>query len=141
MTSENFFKLVVRPLGLIFLPPVLWAALVEAATIGFLVAMTSNVEIAFEKTYHFKSWQVGLCFISAIIGCLLGIPVGGKFGDVVADYFTRRNGGVRDPEMRLPAMIPALITSPLALVLFGVAIQRSMHWIVPTISIALRKFI
>ena len=140
LTSENFFKLAFRPLGLIFLPPILWAALVEAATIGFLVAMTSNVEIAFEKAYHFKSWQVGLCFISAIVGCLLGIPVGGKFGDVVADYFTKRNGGVRDPEMRLPAMIPAMITSPLALVLFGVAIQRGMHWIVPTISIALREF-
>ncbi|KAK4168551.1 major facilitator superfamily domain-containing protein [Cladorrhinum sp. PSN259] len=140
LTSENFFKLAVRPLGLIFLPPVLWAALVEAATIGFLVAMTSNVEIAFEQAYHFKSWQIGLCFISAIIGCLLGIPVGGKFGDVVADYFTKRNGGVRDPEMRLPAMIPAMITSPLALVLFGVSIQNKLHWVVPTISIALLNF-
>ncbi|KAK4230533.1 major facilitator superfamily domain-containing protein [Podospora fimiseda] len=140
LTTENLFKLFLRPLGLIFLPPVLWAALVEAATIGFLVAMTSNVEIAFEQAYHFKSWQIGLCFISAIIGSLLGIPVGGKFGDVVADYFTKRNGGVRDPEMRLPAMIPAMITSPLALVLFGVAIQSKMHWIVPTISIALLNF-
>lgn len=140
LTNESFLKLVVRPLGLIILPPVLWAALVEAATIGFLVAMTSNVEIAYEATYKFKSWQVGLCFIAALLGSIAGIPVGGKFADVVADYFTKRNGGVRDPEMRLPAMIPALITAPLSLVLFGVGIEYKLHWMCPTMGIALRKF-
>lgn len=137
LTSENLFKLVVRPLGLICLPPVLWAALVEAATIGFLVAMTSNVEVAFEATYHFRSWQVGLCFVSAVVGALLGIPAGGRLGDVMADRLTRRNGGVRDPEMRLPAMIPCLVTAPLGLVLFGVGIEHRLHWIFSTIGIGL----
>ncbi|KAK4186448.1 major facilitator superfamily domain-containing protein [Podospora australis] len=140
LTTESFFKLVVRPLGLIILPPVLWASLVEAVTIGFLVAMTSNVEIAYEATYKFKSWQVGLCFIAALIGSIAGIPVGGKFGDVVADYFTKRNGGVRDPEMRLPAMIPALITAPLSLVLYGVGIEYKLHWMCPTMGIFLLNF-
>lgn len=136
-TTEPFYKIFMRPLGLICLPPVLWSALVESVTIGFVVAVTSNVDTAFSATYGFESWQVGLCFISACIGSLLGIPAGGHLGDMVADYFTRRNGGIREPEMRLPAMIPSLIATPLALILYGVGIEKSLHWIVPTIGLGL----
>ncbi|KJK77710.1 hypothetical protein H634G_07449 [Metarhizium anisopliae BRIP 53293] len=140
LTEENFFQMVIRPFGLILLPPVLWAALVQAATIGFLVAVTSNVDPAFEQTYHFKPYQVGLCFISAIIGSLLGIPAGGHFGDIVADHLTKRNGGIREPEMRLPAVTLSVLTSPLALVLYGVGIEHKLHWICPTIGLGLLNF-
>lgn len=136
-TNEPLFKIFLRPLGLICLPPVLWSALVQSVTIGFLVAVTSNVDSAFESTYGFESWQVGLCFIAACIGSAIGIPAGGHLGDVVADYLTRRNGGVRKPEMRLPAMMPSLITTPLALILYGVGIQKKLHWICPTIGLGL----
>lgn len=139
LTTENFFKIMIRPFGLILLPPVLWAALVQAATIGFLVAVTSNVDPAFEQAYHFQPYQVGLCFISAIIGSLLGLPAGGHLGDMVADYLTKRNGGIREPEMRLPAIMLSAITSPLALVLFGVGIEHKLHWICPTIGLGLCK--
>jgi hypothetical protein len=137
LTNENFFKLVFRPLGLILLPPVLWSALVESVTIGFLVAVTSNVDVAFAAAYDFEAWQVGLCFISACIGSAIGIPAGGWLGDKVADWFTKRNGGVRDPEMRLPAMIPSLITAPLALILYGVGIEKGLHWMCPTVGLGL----
>lgn len=139
LTKENFFKIMIRPFGLILLPPVLWAALVQAATIGFLVAVTSNVDPAFEQAYHFQPYQVGLCFISAIIGSLIGLPAGGHFGDMVADYLTKRNGGIREPEMRLPAIMLSAITSPLSLILFGVGIEHKLHWICPTIGLGLCK--
>lgn len=139
LTTESLAKLVLRPIGLICLPPVLWSALVMAVTIGFLVAVTSNIEVAFERTYHFQSWQVGLCFIAAILGSLIGVPLGGQFGEWTADKLTRRNGGIRDPEMRLPAMIPCLITTPLSLILYGVGIQYKLHWMCPTIGLALCK--
>lgn len=137
LTQESLLKLALRPLGLIILPPVLWAALVQAVTVGFLVAVTSNAGSAFYTAYGFDSWQIGLCFIAGIIGALLGIPAGGHLGDMVADWFTRRNGGIRDPEMRLPGMIISLVTTPLALVLYGVGIENQLHWICPTIGIGL----
>lgn len=138
-TEESLFRMFLRPLGLILLPPVLWAALVQSVTIGFLVAVTSNVAPAFTAAYGFQPYQVGLCFISAIIGSLLGIPAGGVLTDYIADYFTKRNGGIREPEMRLPAMMLCLITTPLALILYGVGIERQLHWICPTIGLGLRK--
>jgi hypothetical protein len=90
--------------------------------------MTSNVEVAFQAAYGFRSWQVGLCFLSAVVGSLAGIPAGGRWGDVVADWFTRRNKGMREPEMRLPAMGVCMVAAPVGLVLFGVGVERGVHW-------------
>ncbi|KAI0863351.1 major facilitator superfamily domain-containing protein [Xylaria cubensis] len=140
LTEESLIKMFFRPLGLIVLPSVLWAALVQSVTIGFVVAVTSNVAVAYKAAYNFKAWQVGLTFISAIVGSLLGIPAGGQLGDMVADWFTRRNNGIRAPEMRLPAMSISLITTPLALILYGVGIQNKLHWICPTIGLGLLNF-
>lgn len=136
-TSEPFYTILLRPLGLICLPPVLWSALVQSVTIGFLVAVTSNVELAFSTSYNFRPWQVGLCFLSAVVGSIVGIPAGGQLGDWVADYLTKRNGGIREPEMRLPAMVPSLIMTPLALVLYGVGIGKRLHWMCPTVGLGL----
>jgi MFS family permease len=110
-----------------------------SVTIGFIVAVTSNVATAFSTAYGFEAWQSGLCFFAAIIGSLLGIVFGGHFSDWVADYFTRRNDGIREPEMRLPAIMIGAITGPLALALYGCGIHWKMHWIVPTLGIGLSK--
>ncbi|TQV99662.1 MFS transporter [Cordyceps javanica] len=133
LTDESVLKMVLRPFALILLPSVLWAALVQSVTIGFLVAVTSNVDPAFEEAYRFQPWQVGLCFFAAIIGSLLGLPAGGKLGDLCADHLTRKNGGIREPEMRLPTIMISAITAPLALVLYGVGIQNHLNFICPTI--------
>jgi MFS family permease len=140
VTEESLLKMFFRPLGLILLPPVLWASLVQSVTIGFLVAVTSNVAVAYSEAYGFEPWQAGLAFVSAIVGSLLGIPAGGHLGDLIADWFTRRNGGIRDPEMRLPGIAISLITTPLALILYGVGIQNKLHWICPTIGLGLCEY-
>lgn len=136
-TQESVFKLFIRPVILLILPPVFWATLVMSGTIGFLVAITSNFAVAFEETYGFQPWQSGLCFLAALIGAFIGIFVGGHFGDWVADIQTQRNGGVREPEMRLPVILVSAITAPLALVLYGVGINYKLHWICPTIGLGL----
>ena len=139
-TDESLWKMTYRPVILLALPIVLWATLVMSVTIGFLVAISSNFASAFQATYGFKSWQSGLCFISGMIGTLFGILGGGWFSDWVADFFTRRNNGIREPEMRLPAITLALVASPLALVLYGCGIEYQWHWIVPTFSLGLCQF-
>ncbi|KAF4630332.1 hypothetical protein G7Y89_g7797 [Cudoniella acicularis] len=139
-TSENLWTLFSRCIVLIVLPPVLWSAMIMSVTIGFLVAVTSNVAPAYSTTYGFAAWQTGLCFIAALVGSIIGIVVGGHMGDWVADWFTKRNGGLREPEMRLPAIVISLITAPLASILYGVGIQYQLHWICPTIGLGLLNF-
>lgn len=136
-TEESIWNMAFRPVVLLALPPVLWATLVMSVTIGFIVAITSNVAPAFATAYQFEAWQSGLCFFAAVIGALVGILCGGHLSDWVADYFTRRNGGIREPEMRLPAIMISVLTGPLALVLYGVGIKYKLHWIVPTLGIGL----
>ncbi|RDL31070.1 Uncharacterized protein BP5553_09859 [Venustampulla echinocandica] len=139
-TTESLSNLFIRPLALIVLPPVLWGALVMSVTIGFLVAVTSNVAPAYSTAYGFEAWQTSLCFLSAIVGSLIGIFIGGHMSDGLADWFTKRNGGLREPEMRLPSIAVSLITTPLGLILYGVGIQYKLHWICPTIGLGLLNF-
>lgn len=139
-TDESLWRMMVRPVMLLALPNVLWATLVMSVTIGFITAITSNVAPAFAAAYGFAAWQSGLAFFSAVIGAFIGMFLGGSFSDWVADIFTRRNGGIREPEFRLPAIMLSVICGPLALVLYGVGIEHKMHWIVPTIGIGLINF-
>ena len=139
--DESFWRIFYRPVVLLCLPPVLWATLVMSVTIGFLVAISSNFASAFSTAYGFSSWQSGLCFISVLLFTLAGIFFGGTVSDYVADFFTKRNGGIREPEMRLPAMTIGLICSPLGLVLYGVGIEHKLHWIVPTLGLGFREFL
>ncbi len=138
-TNESLVNLFLRPIALVVLPPVLWGSLIMSVTIGFLVAVTSNVAPAYSTAYGFEAWQTGLCFIAAIMGSLIGIFAGGHMSDKVADFFTKRNGGLREPEMRLPAIAISLITTPLGLVLFGAGIQYKLPWICPTVGLGLCK--
>lgn len=140
LTNEPFGKLFVRPIVMLILPPVLWAVLVMSVTIGFLVAITSNFASAFSTAYNFAPWQSGLCFVAGFIGSAIGIFFGGTFSDWVANYFTRRNGGIREPEFRLPAISVGMITAPLALILYGVGIQHHLHWMVATLGLGLLNF-
>ncbi len=138
-TSESLLNLFIRPVALILLPPVLWGSLVMSVTIGFLVAVTSNVAPAYATAYGFAAYQTGLCFFAAIVGSLIGILVGGHMSDKIADMMTKRNRGIREPEMRLPAIVVSLITTPLGLLIFGAGIQYQLHWICPTIGLGLCK--
>lgn len=58
---------------------------------------------------------------------------------MIADRLTRKNNGVREPEMRLPAMAVSLVTGPLSLVLYGVGVGRQLHWICAVMGIGLSK--
>lgn len=140
LSKEPVARLIFRPMSLVLLPPVLWATLVMSVTIGFNVAISSNFATAFSTYYNFAAYQSGLCFISGLVGAAIGIAMGGKLSDGVADFFTRRNRGVREPEMRLPAMVISLIAAPTSLLLYGIGINDRLHWIVPTLGLGVCEF-
>ncbi|KAF7525008.1 hypothetical protein PCG10_005359 [Penicillium crustosum] len=139
-TSESLYRVFIRPIILIMLPPVLWASLVFAVTIGFLIAITSNFATAFSMAYNFPAWKSGLCFVSGMVGSFLGIAFGGHISDWSADWFTQRNGGIREPEMRLPSIVIGGTLAPVALILYGVGIDNQLHWMVPTLGLGLLNF-
>lgn len=57
----------------------------------------------------FTSLQIGFMNFAILIGAFIGLFTAGPLSDWVAAKLTKRNGGIREPEMRLPAMIPYVI--------------------------------
>jgi MFS family permease len=56
--------------------------------------------------YNFNSQSIGFMNFAILIGALIGLATAGPFSDWVSARATKKNRGIREPEMRLPAMIP-----------------------------------
>ncbi|KIX00394.1 uncharacterized protein Z518_10533 [Rhinocladiella mackenziei CBS 650.93] len=131
---------ILSPAGFTYLARGPLGYLINSVTIGMVVVLSSNFSTAFQTIYGFTAWQAGLTFVSNIIAAILAIFFAGHFSDWVADMLTQRNGGVRIPEMRLPARAVSAVTGPLACILYGVGFGEHLHWICPVIGIGLVAF-
>ncbi|KAJ5628046.1 hypothetical protein N7490_010274 [Penicillium lividum] len=140
-TNESLLTLFWRPFPVLFLPSVLWGTLCMSVCIGTFVALCSNFATAFTTTYGWSTWQCGMTYVAALIGAFVGVYGGGWLSDKIADWLTQRQGGIREPEMRLPTMTISLILCPVSLILYGVGIQNSLHWIVPVLGLGLLGFV
>lgn len=138
-TSESLLKLFWRPIPLLLLPPVFWATLVMSAVVGCFVALSTHFSTALAEQYGFVTWQSGLAFVAVLIGASGGIVGGGWFSDYVALWLTKRNGGIREPEMRLPTITLALFLLPASMIMYGFGLAYGTHWIVPILGLGLRK--
>jgi hypothetical protein len=52
----------------------------------------------------FSSLQIGFMNFAILVGAFIGLATAGPLSDWVAARLTKRNGGIREPEMRLPAV-------------------------------------
>ncbi|KAH8811011.1 putative MFS transporter [Xylogone sp. PMI_703] len=77
----------------------------------------------------------GLLLIGLLVGLLAAeIVCSGNLSDKMMIYLTRRNGGKRVPEMRLWLGLPAAIISSVGLVLWGLSVDKSWHWMTGQIA-------
>jgi hypothetical protein len=65
--------------------------------------------------------------VAGAVGVLLAYPLL-PLSDRVAAYFTRRNKGVREAEMRLLTLLPGMVVAPAGLILYGITAQNLGHW-------------
>jgi hypothetical protein len=61
--------------------------------------------------YNFNSQSIGFMNFAILVGAFIGLATAGPLSDWVSARSTRRNGGVREPEMRLPAMSKSCLPS------------------------------
>lgn len=137
LTTEPLWKIAIRPVFAVILPPVLWSTVSFGVGIGIFVVIGTTAATAFSQVYRFTTWQIGVVWISSIIGNLLGMPFGGFLSDWVASRATRKNGGIREPEMRLPAVGIAMFCYPGSLLLYGLGIHFKAHWMVAVLGMFL----
>ncbi|KAJ5778144.1 hypothetical protein N7520_001390 [Penicillium odoratum] len=135
-TPETIWPYYYRPFYvLLTFPAVMYTALQYASGVVLLTIMSSVLSLTFPlPPYSFNSEQIGFMSVGPFIGNLIGSIYGGFLGDWSILYFSRRNKGFFEPEMRLYILpIPAVFMSG-GLIMFGTSIARGMHWIYPSIA-------
>jgi hypothetical protein len=69
-----------------------------------------------------------LSALSTLIGFLAAVPFA-PTSDLLAARLTRRNNGIREAEMRLGVMLPAMVIAPAGLIVYGLTAEHNLHWI------------
>lgn len=95
---------------------------------GFLVVNLSQSQAFAAPPYNFSSQTIGLFNLAVLVGGLIGLFTCGPLSDWVAAYLTRKNNGVREPEMRLVTMIPYIIIMIIGSVVTAVGYDRHWPW-------------
>lgn len=94
----------------------------------------SPVLIILFRPYSFASGAQGLIFISPFIGSLFGTYLCGPLADRIANWATKRNHGIREPEMRLPACAIAVILTFSGALIASLMYQAKTHWAGPIVG-------
>ncbi|KAL3455060.1 major facilitator superfamily domain-containing protein [Aspergillus heterothallicus] len=133
--ETSLWKLFKRPFVLLAYPTVLWASLVYGMSLSWNVILGALVAQLFgPPPYNFASGSQGLIFISPLVGSLVGTYLCGPIADQVATFFTIRNNGVREPEMRLPTCLVAALLTFLGALISGLTYHYQTHWSGPIVG-------
>lgn len=63
-----------------------------------------------------------------LVGAVIGLATAGPLSDWISARSTRKNNGIREPEMRLPAMIPYVIIMYIGNIVVSVGYDRHWPW-------------
>ncbi|KAH8195192.1 hypothetical protein TruAng_010635 [Truncatella angustata] len=125
-TYWQYFR---RPFFLWGFPNIVIAGFIFAfgCTAG-IVSFNTISEILTEDPYNFSTTATGLVFFAALIGSIIGWATG-VLSDQVVIFLARRNGGVKEPEMRLWMLIPCCVYAALGYMLYGWGAETGIPWI------------
>ncbi|KIM94619.1 hypothetical protein OIDMADRAFT_45586 [Oidiodendron maius Zn] len=140
--KEQFRLAIVRPLKLLLLTPIVTlTALYVAIGYGILYLLISTFSFVYAERYGFSEGNIGLTYLPAGLGMMLGVVVFGQ----LTDKMVKRNQAksiAHKPEVRLmPVLtIPSGVVLPVGLFLYGWTTQYHIHWIVPMIGVVILSF-
>ncbi|KAG4431083.1 hypothetical protein IFR05_013438 [Cadophora sp. M221] len=127
--DAEFFMTMIRPFTLFFVPAVFWVITTYGIYIG-LGALAFNFTFPIkivEPPYSWAATNSGLIAVGNAVGFFLALPFTFT-SDRLAAYLTRKNGGIREAEMRLGVLWPAVFIAPAGLLLYGLTAERNLHW-------------
>lgn len=83
----------------------------------------------------------GLFFLGLIVGTIIGeLLFSGRQSDWLMVRLAKKSGGEKNPEMRLWFGYPGAVLSSLGLLIWGLSVDRSWHWITGQIAFFLCEF-
>ena len=125
----NFLLELWMPWYLSLFPIVEFSAFVVSWTASSFLTLNLTQSQAFAAPpYNFTSTKIGFFNFAILIGALIGLFTAGPLSDFIAAALTKRNRGIREPEMRLLAMIPYVILMIIGNVVVAVGYERTWDW-------------
>ncbi|KAK9378781.1 MFS general substrate transporter [Kockiozyma suomiensis] len=139
---NEFFRIIIRPFIVsYFLPLVIWVGVFHGVAVCAFSSMNATASVVFTSApYNFSSSQVGLTYISPLIGCCIGAIWGGEINDRICIWLARRNHGFRESEFRLYAAAALCIIPPGGMFVWGVGVYNQVHWFGLVFSMSMLGF-
>jgi hypothetical protein len=139
--EQEFWIMIPRSFTYFLVPQVLWVATSFGIYIG-LGALAFNYTFPLKITappYNWSQTNSGLITVATFLGFVLALPFLSS-SDRLAAHLTRKNNGIREAEMRLGVMLPAMLIAPAGIILYGFAAERNMHWIAYFFGVGMDQF-
>jgi hypothetical protein len=130
-----------RSLTYLLVPSTLWVITTYGIFIG-LCGFSFNFVFPLKivaPPYNWPQTSSGLHALATMVGFACAVPFL-PASDLLAAKLTKRNGGIREAEMRLGVLWPAVLAAPAGQVLFGVAAERDLHWVCYFVAIGLTQW-
>jgi MFS family permease len=125
----NFLMELYLPWKLFTFPIVEFSSFVVSWTASSFLTLNLTQSQAFAAPpYNFSSSKIGFFNFAILVGALIGLFSAGPLSDAIAARLTKRNRGIREPEMRLVAMIPYVILMVIGNIVVAVGYQKSWDW-------------
>ncbi|KAJ6090308.1 hypothetical protein N7486_009123 [Penicillium sp. IBT 16267x] len=122
-------------------PPLIWCSLTIGISVGWNVVVQLTSSRTFLKPpYNWELGDLGLLSLAGFIGCVLAFYAGGRLIDIISNRSTKKHGGVRMPEYRLPAIVIPGTIGPAGILIFGLCVAQKTHWIGPAVGYAMQAF-
>lgn len=117
------------PVLVFFNPIVFWSALMLAGPADLLLIFNLTESGLFSSpAYNWSPAAVGYSNFAFFVGGIIGVATAGPLSDLVARRATLKNNGIREAEMRLPALLPYVCFFIVSHVVGAVGYQRLWPW-------------
>jgi MFS family permease len=119
---------ILRPLKMLFFSPIVFLlSLYMAVIYGLLYLLFTTITGVYISTYHWEPELCGLAYIGLGVGFFAGLLVVSRISDPTVVRMTKANGGVFEPEMRLPACIFFACFVPISFFWYGWTTDKVVH--------------
>lgn len=143
--KHEMYEHLIRPMHSVVLltyPPVLLVIVYSA--ICFALIYFFNMCITYEysrEPYSFNSVIVGLLYIPNSVTYVIASIIGGRWNDHLLRKYAETHNGELRPESRISwNLFTAVLLYPPACLIFGWALDKGVHWVVPLIGTSIFGF-
>ncbi|PMD47530.1 MFS general substrate transporter [Hyaloscypha variabilis F] len=127
--KDLVFRDILAPIQIFSFPIILWAAFSFNFAANCLLALNlTQSQVFAAPPYLFSPAQVGFVNFAFVVGGIIGLLTAGPFSDWISMRATARNKGVREPEMRLIALVPYVCICLVGMTVTAVGYQRHWPW-------------